>query len=130
VRDETTWDENGIATKKSYTETRHEEDGLNVEAVEDEQPYSTAKSGSQQMEDYVKSITGEDIELDISLLVPESKQRVSQEKIHPDYVVRFGDGVKYFGGRGQKIINEPIEGGFSYEEQNFLWQMTRKKRDK
>lgn len=130
VREETTWDENGAARKKTYTDTRHEEDGFNIEAVEDEKPYSTARSGSQQLEDYVKSITGEEIDLDISMLVPESKQRVSQEKIHPDYVVQFGDGVKYFGGRGQKIINDPIDGGFSYEEQNFLWQMTRKKRDK
>lgn len=128
VRKETTWDENGSATKKTFTDTRHEEDGLNVEAVEDEQPYSTAKSRSQQMEDYVKSITGEDTELDISLLVPESKLRASQEKIHPDYFVQFGDRISYFGGRGQKIINEPIDGGFSYEEQNFLWQMTRKKK--
>ena len=100
-----------------------------MEAVEDEQPYSTAKSRSQQLEDYVRSITGEDIKLDISILVPESEQMVSQEKIHPDYVVQFGDGINYFGGRGQKITNEPIDGGFSYEEQNFLWQMTRKKRN-
>jgi hypothetical protein len=132
VREETTWDENGTATKNTYTDTKHEEDAFNVEAVEDEEPYSTSKFWSPQMEDYVKSIRGVDVndELHITMLAPASKERVSQEKIHPDLMVQFGDGVNYFGGRGNKIINEPIEGGFSYEEQNFLWQMTRKKRDK
>ena len=130
VRKETTWDENGIPTKKTFTDTRHEEDGLNIEAVEDEEPYANVKSRLQQAEDNDKSIAEEDVVLDIVELVPEFEQSPLQEKIHPDYVVQFGDGVHYFGGRGHKIINEPIEDGFSYEKQNFLWQMTRKKRNK
>ncbi len=84
-----------------------------------------ARSISQQMTDYVQSVTGEEDEtLDLVSLVPESRRSSGQGKVHPDLIVQFGDGLAYFGGRGKKVIHEDIENGFSREERTFLWQMT------
>ncbi|MFO7852887.1 MAG: hypothetical protein ACQERS_01040 [Bacteroidota bacterium] len=125
----TTWDKYGNKKERESdaTETDQTEEVFSVAAVEDEQPLSTVMSKSQQLQDYISKVTGEEVKLDIVDLVPKSQQGPSNEKIHPDLVVQFGDGINYFGGRGKKVIDKEIYGGYEHEEQTFMWQMTRKK---
>jgi hypothetical protein len=123
-----TWGKSGTSSN-SKSDNKLRKSAFNIEAVEDEAPLSSAKSQSQQMQDYIESITGEDEDvLDIVPLVPETEQNTPQQEIHPDLVVQFGDGVAYFGGRGEKTIPKDEEHGFSEEVRTFLWQMTRKKK--
>ena len=121
--------EHGTSTLAD-SDTKHKSDALNIEAVEDEQPYAQANSRSQQMKNYIESITGEDGEeiLELVPLVPESNQSTVQQKIHPDLIVQFGDGKTHFGGKGRKPIKREIPYGFEHEERIFSWQMTRNKK--
>jgi len=119
--------EDGTSTL-SDSDTKRKSDALNIEAVEDEQTYSPSNPQSRQMQEYIESMTGDSTQLDIVPLVPPTQQRASQEKIHPDLIVQFGDGISYFGGSGQKNIHEEIEGGFSDEKRTFSWHMSRKQR--
>jgi hypothetical protein len=50
------------------------------------------------------------------------------KKIHPDILVKFGDGKTSIGGDGSRRIRKDLEDG--YEEQNFHynWSMTVTKR--
>jgi hypothetical protein len=48
-------------------------------------------------------------------------------EINPDLIVQFGDGIKNFGGRGHKEIDNPTEYGYEKTVSDYNWQVTRRK---
>ncbi|MDZ7633912.1 MAG: hypothetical protein U5L72_05525 [Bacteroidales bacterium] len=93
-----------------------------VGPVEDPIPDHTIKRANEAIMTYLK---------DMGVEIPEDAEisgKGEVPEIEPDLIVKFGDGKTYFGGEGQKIIDNSEGSTVHREEYNFSWQVTRKKK--
>ena len=56
--------------------------------------------------------------------IPEISNKETVKKIHPDIIVKFGDGKTSFGGEGGRKIEIELEHGKQEENFNYNWNMT------
>ncbi len=104
------------------TDSDTEDDNFCVCPVEDLIPDPIVTSSTEAIKKYLK---------DLGVALPENAELPEEEPlliIAPDLLVKFGDGKTYFGGEGQKIIDNSEGSTIRLEKLSFSWQVTRKKK--
>jgi hypothetical protein len=102
-------------------DSRKEDAVFNTGPVEDMIPDPTG--GSDQLESYVAELfkkRGLPPPADIP-----AKQKTKEHRIHPDFLVKHGDGTSSIGGEGRKSSFRPGPGSTRRVEKIFKWEITR-----
>jgi len=110
-------------TADNETDPIDEEDQFDASPVEEPVPDPTFKGISGSLKKYFKDL-GTPLPADIE--IPEEDE--SEAEVEPDLLVKFGDGVTFFGGSGKKIIDNSEGSNISRKELTFNWSVTRKKK--
>jgi hypothetical protein len=106
-----------------------ENNDFDVGPVEEVIPDPYGNMNPEGIIQYLKEKTGNDVLANMIANIPdfkESQQSSGSSKIHPDLIVKTGDGIKEFGGEGHKTTERKLKGGLQTEELNFTWNMKRK----
>jgi len=98
--------------------------------VEDPKSDPIAISSPTWIQEYIEKNLGEDMPIEIPSMIPKMDPKEVQNDISPDVIVKFGDGKKFFGGKGRKTVKENNPNGFEQIEETYSWQMARKKQNK
>ncbi|MBN2863254.1 MAG: hypothetical protein JXN62_08850, partial [Bacteroidales bacterium] len=107
--------------RDSKTSTKTREKSFALGPVGEEVMDPTIKTSNTWIRDYIKD---QGIEIPAGVPIPNVSNQETIKKIHPDILVRYGDGKTSFGGEGDRMIKKELEDG--YDEQNFHynWSMT------
>lgn len=88
--------------------------------VEDPVPDPTFRSISQSLRTFLNNMG---TPLPANIEIPEDEEH---PEIEPELLVKFGDGKKFFGGKGKVVLeNEYGPDSRRYSEKTFYWQITR-----
>jgi hypothetical protein len=111
--------------RDSKTSKKTRERSFALGPVAEKVPDPTIKSSDTWIQDYLKD---QGIEIPAGVPIPNVSNEETIKKIHPDILVKFGDGKTSIGGDGSRRKRKDLEDG--YEEQNFHynWSMTVTKR--
>lgn len=106
--------------RDSHTNRKTRERSFALGPVGEEVPDPTIKPSDTWIQDYIKD---QGIDIPAGVPIPNVSNQETVKKIHPDILVRSGDGKTSFGGDGQRKIKKELEDG--YDEQNFQynWSM-------
>ena len=72
--------------------------------------------------EYMKGKVSEEVLANIPDL-PIDEESKNSARIHPDQLVKTGDGKTNFGGEGRKVTEKQLKGGTEREELTFKWNM-------
>lgn len=103
--------------------TRSYKDNFEVGPVGEKIPDPTIKPSDTWLEDYLQR---QGVELPPGVKIPAPSNMEAQKEIQPDILVKSGDGVRSFGGWGDRRIEEKLDNGFSVETFNYSWSMKRR----
>ncbi len=129
------WDETRRTTGRSWNpdgskpinDFDHKTDDLSTTftpgPVEDPVPDPTITSVSQSLKTYLKDLG---TPLPANVGIPEDDSQKAE--IPPDLLVDYGDGKTFFGGRGNKKIDNSEGSDINRTEMTFNWSVTRKKK--
>ena len=120
------WGDKGTKNH-SKTNTKTAEKTFKLGPVADPITDPTVKSSNKWVKDYLER---QGVKLPEGVQIPKQENSDVKKDIPPDILVKFGDGETNFGGEGSKLINKPNENGYEKEDLHYLWQMTRKKKNK
>jgi hypothetical protein len=95
---------------------------FNLNPVEDQVSDPYGKLNPSGIREYMKGKVSEEVLANIPDLPIDEKSKNSV-KIHPDQIVKTGDGTKSFGGEGRKVTEKQVKGGTEREELTFKWDM-------
>ncbi len=91
--------------------------------VAEEEADPTIKSSETWIQDYLKN---QGVELPAGIEIPTPSNEQTIKKIHPDILVKYGDGISNLGGNGDKLIEKELDHGKQEERLHYSWSMTRK----
>lgn len=112
--------------RDSQTLTKTYERSFALGPVAEEIPDPTIKSSSTWIRDYIKD---QGIDIPAGVPVPNVSNEETIKEIHPDILVKHGDGKTSFGGDGSRRIRKDLEDGYEEENLSYNWQMTIKKKE-
>jgi len=123
------WDDKGEKEDNNKSQKTSQFHNFEVGPVEDPKPDPTYKPHLQGIYDYIRETVGDSIFAEIPVLPisPQGSEEIPE--INPDILVQFGDGKRYFGGRGYKVMNKEIDNGFEKQEESYIWQVARKRKE-
>ncbi len=110
-------------TADNKTDPIDEEDQFDASPVEDPVPDPTVKGISESLKKYFKDL-GTPLPADVE--IPEDN--AAEAETEPDLLVKFGNGVTFFGGSGKKITDNSEGTNINRKEMIFNWSVTRKKK--
>ncbi len=114
--------------RESKTTTKTRSKSIELGPVGEKVPDQTIKKSDTWMQDYLKR---QGVELPAGVPIPKVSNEETVKEIHPDILVKFGDGKTSFGGDGRRTIKKELEHGFDEVNLNYNWQMTvNKKKNK
>jgi hypothetical protein len=90
--------------------------------VEDPVPDPTVTGVAESLRTYLKNLG---TPLPANIEIPEDEERA---EVAPDLLVEYGDGKTFFGGKGQKIIDNSEGSNINRKEMTFNWSVTRRKK--
>ena len=111
--------------RDSKTSRKTSEKSFALGPVAEEIPDPTIKSSNTWIQDYLKK---QGVEIPVGLPIPEISNDETIKKIHPDILVKHGDGKTNFGGDGSRNIKKELEDGYEEQIFSYNWQMTLKKK--
>jgi len=91
--------------------------------VEDPVPDPTITSVSESLKTYLKELG---TPLPANVEIPEDDSQKAE--IPPDLLVEFGDGRTFFGGKGNKKVDNSEGSDINRKEMTFNWSVTRRKK--
>jgi hypothetical protein len=110
---------------RSHTNTWKMEHFLfNLSPVEDPVPDPTGKINPGGVKEYLKGKVSDKVLASIPD-IPIDAESANSAKIHPDQIVKTGDGINEFGGEGRKETEKQVKGGTEREVLTFKWNMKR-----
>jgi hypothetical protein len=95
---------------------------FNLNPVEDQVSDPYGKLNPSGIREYMKGKVSEEVLANIPDLPIDEKSKNSA-RIHPDQLVKTGDGINEFGGEGRKLTEKPLKGGMEKEELTYKWNM-------
>ena len=129
------WDETRRSTGRSWNpdgskpinDFDHKTDDLSTlftpGPVEDPVPDPTIPGVSESLKTYLKDLG---TPLPANIEIPEDESQDAETA--PDLLVEYGDGKTFFGGRGEKKIDNSEGSNINRTELTFNWSVTRKKK--
>lgn len=129
------WDETRRSSGRSWNpdgskpinDSDHKTDDLSTTftpgPVEDPVPDQTISTVSQSLKTYLKDLG---TPLPANVEIPEDDSQKAE--IPPDLLVDYGDGKTFFGGKGNKKVDNSEGANINRTEMTFNWSVTRRKK--
>lgn len=93
-----------------------------LDPVEDQVKDPYGRLNPSGIREYMKGKVSEEVLANIPDL-PIDEESKNSAKIHPDLLVKTGDGINEFGGEGYKEIIKPLKDGTEKEELHYKWNI-------
>ncbi len=119
------YDGEGGQERESETITRTYPKSFKLGPVGEDVEDPTIKTSDTWIQDYLKK---QGVELPAGVSIPNISNQETIKKIHPDILVKFGDGISSFGGEGNRRIPKELECGMQEERLHYSWNMTLNKK--
>jgi len=120
------YDGEGGQERESKTITRTSSESFELGPVAEEVPDPTIKTSDTWIQDYLKK---QGVEIPAGVPIPNISNEETIKKIHPDILVKFGDGISSFGGDGDRRIPKELDCGQQEEQLHYSWNMTRTRKN-
>ncbi|MBS0010089.1 MAG: hypothetical protein KFF49_01680 [Bacteroidales bacterium] len=111
--------------KESSSSNREMSRTFKLGPVGEEIPDPTIKKSDTWMEDYLKR---QGVDLPPGVKIPTPSNEGTIKNISPDILVKTGDGISSFGGRGENTVDKEIVNGTESIREYYTWTMRRNKR--
>lgn len=112
---------------KTDSKTTHKtsEKSFALGPVAEEIPDPTIKTSNTWIHEYIED---QGIDIPVGVPIPNVSNEETVKEIHPDILVKSGDGKTSFGGGGSRNIKKELEDGYEEENLSYNWQMKINKR--
>ncbi|MDT8374800.1 MAG: Ig-like domain-containing protein [Bacteroidales bacterium] len=112
---------------KTDSKTTHKtsEKSFALGPVAEEIPDPTIKPANTWIHEYLED---QGIDIPVGVPIPNVSNEETIKEIHPDILVKSGDGKTSFGGDGSRRIRKELEDGYDEQNLHYNWSMTVKKR--
>jgi len=114
------YSENGPERESSST-SKTRSKSFKLGPVAEEIPDPTIKTSDTWIRDYLEK---QGVDLPDGVPIPKVSNQQTVKEIHPDILVKFGDGKTSFSGEGSRKIEKELENGKQEENLHYSWSMT------
>ena len=106
--------------RDSKTSKKTRERSFALGPVAEEVPDPTIKTSNTWIHEYLED---QRIDIPVGVPIPNVSNEETIKEIHPDILVKSGDGKTSFGGDGSRRTRKELEDGYEEENLSYNWHM-------